>query len=416
MRTRRISGIWHAPRGKRKFGILVAGLAATALFAGACGEGAQGTSGGGGPASYKIGALLGLTGSYSALGTNEQKALQLFADRVNSSGGVNGHKIELVFADTTSSESEAVNQLRKLATQDDVIAVIGPSSSGEGVAIKPISASLKVPVIVPASSKDIVTPLDQAKYAFKEFPASDASLQAQLTYAKDQGWRKIAILASNNGYGQEPVAALPGLVSQYGLELVASETFPPTATDVTAQLSSIAGKNPDVVLVWAVNPANAIVAKNARNINFKPVLFNSPGAASPDYIKVGGQAVEGTLVQGSMVAVPGDIKPDNPQYQAVSEFAKAWRDAYNSEPNQYAANGWDCMLLLRTALEKGNVGTGDVTGARNKLQAALESTIKDVPGINAVYSFSATQHGPEGIKGLAVLKVDGGAWKLIKAY
>ncbi len=416
MRTRRIPRMGHALRGKRKAGILAAGLVATTLFASACGNGGGTTTSGGGSSSYKIGALLGLTGSYSALGTNEQKALQLYADRVNAKGGIDGHKIELVFADTTSSESEAVNQLRKLATQDNVIAVIGPSSSGEGVAVKPISASLKVPVIVPASSKDIVTPLDQAKYSFKEFPASDASLQAQLTYAQDQGWKKVAILASNNGYGQEPVAALPGLVGKYGLELVASETFPPTATDVTAQLSSIAGKNPDVVLVWAVNPANAIVAKSAQNISFKPMLFNSPGAASPDYIKVGGEAVNGTLVQGSMVAVPNDIKPENPQYQAVSEFVKAWKDKYNSEPNQYAANGWDCMLLLQAALQKGKVGTGSLTESRTKLRDALENDVKDVAGINAIYNYSDKQHGPEGIKGLAVLKVDGGAWKLIKAY
>src|SRR5690606_13470366 len=162
-----------------------------------------------------------------------------------------------------------VNQLRKLATQDDVIAVIGPSSSGEGIAIKPIATSLKVPTIVPASSKDIVTPLDQAKYVFKQFPATDASLQAQLTYVKEQGWRRVAILAANNGYGQEPANALPNIIGDFGVELVASELFPPDATDVTAQLSSIASKNPDVVLVWAVNPANAIVAKSAENLNFE---------------------------------------------------------------------------------------------------------------------------------------------------
>jgi branched-chain amino acid transport system substrate-binding protein len=411
MRTRHMTRARRVPRGHA---VLAAAMVGSMLFAAGCGG--NGGSGGGADASYKIGAVLGLTGSYSALGTNEQKALQLYADRVNASGGINGHKIEMVFADSTSSESEAVNQLRKLATQDRVIAVIGPSSSGEGVAVKPISASLKVPVIVPASSKGIVTPQDQAKYIFKEFPASDASLQAQLTYAKDQGWKKVAILASNNGYGQEPVAALPGLISNYGVDLVASETFPPTATDVTAQLSSIAGKNPDAVLVWAVNPANAIVAKSAKNINFKPVLFNSPGAASPDYIKVGGASVDSTLVQGSMVAVPTDIKQDNPQYKAVTEFVKAWKDKYNTEPNQYAANGWDCMLLLQAALAKANPTDTDVAKIRTKLRDSLESNIKDVAGINAIYSYSASQHGPEGIKGLAVLKVEAGTWKLVQAY
>jgi len=401
--------------GRRKVGLLAVAAIGAMLFNVGCAS-RDGGSGAGGDEPYKIGALLGLTGTYSALGTNEQKAIELFAERVNANGGINGRQVEIVFADTKSSESEAVNQLRKLATQDDVIAVIGPSSSGEGIAIKPIATSLKVPTIVPASSKDIVTPLDQAKYVFKQFPATDASLQAQLTYVKEQGWRRVAILAANNGYGQEPVNALPNIIGDFGVELVASELFPPDATDVTAQLSSIASKNPDVVLVWAVNPANAIVAKSAENLNFEPVLFNSPGAASQDYIEVGGSAVNNTLVQGSMVQVPDEITPDNPQYEAVTQFMEAWRSRYDDAPNQYAANGWDCMLLLQAALEKGNVSPDNVTEARDKLRESLENNIKDVAGINAIYTFSPNQHGNEGIKGLAVLEVDSGAWKLLQAY
>lgn len=410
------------PTTLRRRGGVVAALTATLLTAAACGGGGSGTGssggggGGGSAAPYKIGALLDLTGSYSALGTNEQQAVQLYADRVNASGGINGHKLQIVVADTTSSESEAVNQLRKLATQDDVIAVVGPSSSGEGVAVKPISGSLKVPVIVPASSKDIITPPDQAKYIFKEFPATDVSLQAQLTYAKDQGWKNIAILASNNGYGQEAVKALPGQVGKFGLNLVDSETFSPTATDMTPQLSAIAGKNPDAVLVWAVNPANAIVAKDAQNINFKPVLFNSPGAASPDYLSVGGSAVNGTLVQGSMVAVPNDIKQGSPQYQVVQDFLTAWKSKSSNPPNQYAANGWDCMLILQNALKQVSGNPSGTTDMRNALRDSIEKNTKDLAGINAIYNYSPTQHGPEGIKGLAVLQVENGDWKLVKAY
>jgi branched-chain amino acid transport system substrate-binding protein len=429
MRARGILNIGSSPRdvanrerlssgrSARRRGGLAVMLAGTLLTAAACGGGSGSSgSGGGNSEPYKIGALLGLTGSYSALGTNEQQAVQLFADQVNAAGGINGHKLEIVVADTTSSESEAVNQLRKLATQDNVIAVVGPSSSGEGIAVKPISGSLKVPVIVPASSKDIVTPPDQAKYIFKEFPATDVSLQAQLTYAKDQGWKSIAVLASNNGYGQEAVQALPDLVGKYGLDLVASETFAPDATNMTPQLTTIAAKNPDAVLVWSVNPANAIVAKGAADIGFKPVLFNAPGAASPDYIKVGGSAVEGTLVQGSMVAVPDDIEQSSPQYKVVKDFLAAWEAKSSNPPNQYAANGWDSMLILQNALEHLKGNPSSVTDIRSALRDALEGNTKDLVGINAIYNYSPTQHGPEGIKGLAVLKVENGGWKLVKGY
>jgi len=399
---------------------------ALAFLAAACGggsgSGSPSASGVGGGACapdtpYKIAGLLGLTGPYSALGENEQKAAQLFADKTNAEGGINGHPIELVFADTTSSESEAVNQLRRLATQEKVIAVVGPSSSGEGTAVKPISGSLRVPVVVPASSNAMITPVDEARYMFKEFPATSDSLTAQLTYAQKQGFKRVAILAANNGYGQEPVKALPDVIKKFdGLELVASKTFPPDATDVTAQLSAIAGSRPDVTLVWAVNPANAVVARNATDIHYPGVLFNSPGGATPQYIKVAGVAAEGTLVQGSKIAVPNAITKNDPQFEVVSTFVDAWRGKFNSDPNQFAANGWDSMLIVAEALKAGKVSPCDLQRGRDVLRGSLEDNINGFAGINAVYSYSSKQHGPVGISGLAVLGVKGGAFTLKQSY
>lgn len=403
-----------------------AAAVSVAFLATACGDGSDSESpsasgsGGGDCAAdtpYKIGGLLGLTGAYSALGESEQKAAQLFAEKTNDEGGINGHPIEMVFADTTSSESEAVNQLRRLATQEEVIAVVGPSSSGEGIAVKPISGSLKVPVVVPASSNAIITPADEATYMFKEFPASNDSLTAQLTYAQEQGWSRVAILAANNGYGQEPVEALPEVIKDFdGLELVASETFPPDATDVTAQLSAVASSNPDVTLIWAVNPANAVVARNAADSNFPGMLFHSPGGATPLYIEVAGEAANGTLVQGSKIAVPDAVEEGDPQYEVLTTFTEAWRDEYSSEPNQFAANGWDSMLIVAEALEAGEVSPCDLQEGRDALRDSLEENIDGLAGINAVYSYSPEQHGPEGIAGLAVLGVEGGAFTLEQGY
>lgn len=365
---------------------------------------------------YKIGGLLGLTGAYANLGTNEQVAMQLFADQLNAEGGVNGRQLELVFADTTSSESEAVNQMRKLATQENVVAIIGPSSSGEGIAVKPISLAVQTPTIVAAASMDIISPVEEAKYNFKQFPSTDASLEAQLTYVQEQGWTKVAILAANNGYGQEPADELPNMVGDFGLELVATEMFDPAATNVTPQLSAVAQSDPDVVLVWAVNPANAIVAKNAKDMDFNAVLFNSPGAASPQYIEVAEDAADGTLVQGSLISVPEDVPEDNAQYEAFQRFLEAWNSHTDEAPNQFAGNGWDCMLILVNALESIDPSLTDTQQIRDAVRDSLEQNTVDVPGINAVYTFAPDRHGSAGIAGLAVLEVEDGNWKLVKGY
>jgi branched-chain amino acid transport system substrate-binding protein len=400
----------HGRRGLRAAAI---GLA-LALTATACGGGGGGTAPGE-PESYRVGALLGLTGAYAAISEPERQALELYVEGLNADGGINGRPVELVVADTGSNESEAVNQLRRLVTQEEVVAVIGPSSSGEAVALRPISTSLRVPVMAIAASNAIITPPAESPYMFKEFPASLDSLRAQLTYAQEQGWTRVAMLSSNNGYGQEPAGALPDMIGEFGLELVGAETFPPDATDMTPQLSALAGTAPDVTLVWAVNPANAVVARNARDISYPGALFQAPGAASAQYIELGGDAVEGTLLQGSKVLVSDAVAADDPQKAVLTDFVAAWQAEYDATPSQYAAGGWDSSLLTFTALAATDPALTDPQEVRDALRVALEAT-SGVSGVLAVYSFSPEQHGPQGIDGLAIIRLENGAFVLEQAY
>lgn len=397
---------------RRSLGV-VAAAGALALLAAGCGgddtASASGGSGGGDP--YKIGVMLGLTGAYSTVSEPEKKAIDLFAEQVNAGGGINGHPVELVYVDTTSDESQAVNQLRKLATQDQVIGIVGPASSGEGIAIKPIVESLKVPTVAIAASNAILE--GSPKYMFKEFTASTDSLRAQLTYLKEEGLTKVGLLYSNNGYGQDAFKALPDMAKELGITVTASEAFPPTATDMTPQLSALAKGDPQVVLVWSVNPANAVVAKNAKALSLKAQLFQAPGAASTAYIELGADAAEGTLVQASKILVPEEVPADDPQSEMVKKLATDYQAKYGSPANQYSGGGWDTMLIMTDALKRADADPSDVQEARDAVRTALEAT-KGLNGAVAVYDFSAQQHGPTGIKGQAVLKVEGGKFVLVK--
>lgn len=402
----------RSPRPSRIIQAVAAAAVATTMLA-ACSSSPGTTSQAGAAAAttgpYKIGVLLGLTGSYAAVAEPQQKALKLYEKQLNAAGGVNGHKVQFVYLDTGSDESQAVNQMRKLATEDQVIGVVGPSSSGEGAALKPIAASLKLPMIAIASGNTIVNPVEP--YAFKEFPASVDALQAQLAYAKKQGMSKVAILSSNNAYGQEPAAAAKDLAAKYGLQLVANETFAADATDMTPQLTTIGRAQPDATLVWGVMPAPAIIARNAKDIGFKPVLFMGTGAASAAYLKTPGP-VEGTLVEGAKVLAPDAVADSDPQAKVIKDFAKAWRAEYASEPSQFAGGAWDAMLLMVQALKTGTISAADLPGQRDQVRAALED-LQNVPGTIAVYSFSKDVHGPKGITGLATLKISGGKFTLV---
>lgn len=390
--------------------ILIAGTSA-------CASAAANKSSESSASSYRVGVLLGLTGTYAGLGTLQRQAIELYFDEVNKAGGVNGKKIDLTVLDSASDEGTAINQLRKLAVENKVDIVLGPSSSGESVAVKQLASSLKIPVLSLASAESIVTPADSAKYIFKAFTDTKLSVAAQMELAKERGWKKIGLLSSNNGYGQEAAGALAPIAEKYGIEVVAKEVFDPAATDVTAQLTKIGTSNPDAVLVWAVNPANAIVAKTAAAINFSPVLFNSAGAGSPVYIKNAGPAAEGTLLQGSKVLAPESMDKADKQYEVTQNFVKVYTAKYGMAPGQYEASAWDASILFESALKQIKAGGESTSQAtRDSIRDALENGTQGTVGINGIFTFRPDFHGPTGLSGLAVLRVKDGKFQVEKNY
>lgn len=370
------------------------------------------SGGAGGDEPYRIGVLLGLTGAYAAVSEPQQRALEVMEKSVNAAGGVNDRDVEFVYLDTESDETKAVNQLRRLALQENVIGVVGPSSSGEGLALKPVAGSLSLPTIAIASNRQITDPVDP--FMFREFPSNTDSVAAQLAYAKSQGWDRVAVISSNNAYGQEGADAVEALAeSEYGLTVVGSEVFAPDATDMTAQLNVLASADPDVLLVWAVSPANAIVARNAVDSGFPGTVFQGTGAATTGYIELGGPAAEGTILVGSKILVSEDLESTDPQYDAVTEFVDLWREEYNTEPNQFAGGAWDSMLIMLEAIDQGDIDPSNLDQARADLRDSLENNVTDLNGTIAVYDFDAERHGPEGIAGLAVMGVENGAFRLL---
>ncbi|WP_442214576.1 ABC transporter substrate-binding protein [Specibacter sp. RAF43] len=408
-------------RNRRTIATVGAFVAASISLAG-CGGGYGGGGGNNAAAAangvcapdtpYKVGFVAGLTGPFAQISETQKNAINLYVDKVNGGGGINGHKIELLTEDSTGSESEAVNVTRKLL-QEKVVVVIGTNSSGESIAMKQVTESSSTPLLSMASSKKIVEPAADSSHTFKLFPGSAEVLRAQMEYVSKKGLKRVAFFGSNNAYGQEPLAELKNLVKEYGLELVATESFAPDATDMTAQLTSIARTSPDVTLVWSVSPSNAIIAQNAKDINFKPTLLHSSGAAARGYIDAAGKAAEGTFLIGTKITAAESLPSDDAQYKAIQGLRTAWTKAYSKEPDLYASIAWDAGLIMEQALTRGQIDPCNVQGARDGVRNSLESNIQDFAGANSQYSFSPEVHGPAGVKGLSAITVKNGKFEIV---
>ena len=107
--------------------------------------------------SYKVGAVLSVTGRTSFLGDPEKKTIVMLQEQINKKGGINGHPLELIIYDDEGDATKCALAIRKLITKDKVCAIIGPSLSGLSLAVLPEAEKHKIPLVSCAASYKIVT-------------------------------------------------------------------------------------------------------------------------------------------------------------------------------------------------------------------------------------------------------------------
>jgi hypothetical protein len=168
----------------------------------------------------------------------------MVAEKINKAGGINGKKLELIVYDTEGDATKANLAVKKLMTQDKVCAVIGPSLSGTSMAVVPLAAQYKTPLISVAASYKITWD-DKAnkprQWVFKTPQTDTMAVEAIYTHLKKRGINKIAIMSVTSGFGKSGHGELVRLAPQYGIKIVADESYGPKDTDMTAQLTKIKG-------------------------------------------------------------------------------------------------------------------------------------------------------------------------------
>ena len=144
--------------------------------------------------TYKIGAMLDVTGGASFLGKPEHNAVMLAVEEANQAGGIRGNKVELVFEDSKSTETDTVLAARKLINQAKVLAIVGPSRTGGAMAAVPIVTEAEVALLCPVSGIGVIEPVAERKWVFRPGQGGDLSVAKVLDYARRAGWKKLGIL------------------------------------------------------------------------------------------------------------------------------------------------------------------------------------------------------------------------------
>ncbi|EKD39208.1 MAG: hypothetical protein ACD_75C00474G0001, partial [uncultured bacterium] len=241
--------------------------------------------------NIKVGALLAVTGPASFLGGPEARTMEMLVEQVNAKGGINGNKVELLVKDTAGNPEKAISLAKQLLEEDNVLAVLGPSSSGETMSVKKIFEDAKTPLISCAAAEVIVNPL--ASWVFKT-PQNDSFAAVKIFMEMNKlGIEKIAVLVDNSGFGKAGKEQLLKIAPDYKIEVVEAEVYDAKATDLSAVVAKIKA-NPAVqgVINWSIVPAQSIVVKNIRQAGWQVPIFQSHGFGNIKYVEAAGAAAE----------------------------------------------------------------------------------------------------------------------------
>lgn len=357
----------------------------------------------------KIGAIIAMSGPMAFLGDNQAKSLRLLEEYSNKNGGIAGHPFKLTIYDSEGVGSKAVQLMLRLAVQDNVDVIIGPSSAGEAVLAQPIANEQKVPTISFTAAESVVRPV--TPYFFKTSSTDRIDARKLLGSLKARGIHKLGFIYSADAYGNGGARMISELAPDFGIDLVTQETFGPRDTDMTPQILKIRKSLAQAMLIWSVNPGPTIILKNASALQFDKPIFLCSGAGSDELIKQAGASSEGAFATGFRMLAPDTLKEDKSQEQA-KWLTERYKTQYGIKPSPFAGFAFDAWLIIEAALRKIE---GPVT--RVALRDAMENATACGP--TDCYSYSAQDHNGLGdgattlilmrVKGLQWVPTDGGS-------
>ena len=362
-------------------------------------------------AQIKIGVTISTTGPAASLGIPERNAVALMP---RSIAGVN---IEYIVLDDGSDPVKAVQNARKLVSDDKVDVLVGSSTTPNSLAMVDVSAEGKTPQISIASSLSIVDPVDAKRHWIFKTPQNDAHMMTAMSqHMSDKGVHKVGIIGFNDAYGEGVITQFGRLAPVRKLDVAVVERYSRNDTSVTGQVLKLIAANPDAVLIAASGTPAVLPAKTLKERGYKGQIYFTDGVVNNDFLRVGGKDIEGSYLPVGPVVVAKDLPDGNPIKKVALDFTKKYEDANGKgSMNSFAGHGWNAWLMLERALPAA-IKSGAKPGTeafRAAVRDNLEN-IKELVTTHGVMNTSKTDHMGFDQRARVMAQIKDGGWVLAK--
>jgi branched-chain amino acid transport system substrate-binding protein len=382
---------------------------------------------------YKIGALFAVTGGNAPLGEPEKQTVEMMEDEINANGGINGHPVEVKLYNYESDATKCATYADKLINEDKVVAIIGPTGTGDTNQIVDQCMNAKIPLISCAAGVSIVTPTEtnDKHWIFTTPQLSKMVIQKLYTYLISQNITKIAILTDTNGFGVDGKNNLKAQAATYGITITEEQTYGGSDADMLTQLTLIKNSSPQAIVCWGTSPGPAIVARNMTTLGMTNIpLFGSHGIAFQSFITAAGASANGVIFPCGKLPIVNDLPDSDPQKDLLTEYRDEFNERYgNGTANTFGGHAYDALSIVVAALENAvdetpkDINSSDDTlqTVRGKIRDYVETKVNSTgfpetggfPGTAGVFNMSAENHNGLAMSCLVMVKIVDGKWTLV---
>ena len=359
-------------------------------------------------AQVKIGVMVSATGPTSAIGIPQKNTAALLPTRIGDA------TVEYILLEDGGDTTRAVQNAKKLIGENNIDAMVGPSTTPNAFAILDVIAEAKVPLLATVGTQSVVEPVDAKKrWVFKTTQNDDLIAAALIKSMVKNGVKTVGFIGFNDPYGENWYKVFSGLAEKAGIRIVASERYARTDQSVTGQALKVLAARPDAVLIAAVGGPAVLPQATLYDQGYKGRVYQTHAVATDDFIRLGKEKVEGTMLAAGSMLVIDDIADADPIKKVALVYIAAYEKQYGQKPATFGANTYDAGILLQRAipiaLKTAKPGTEEF---RDALRDALEQE-RDVVGCQGVFNMSPTNHNGMDERARVLVIVKDGRFRLV---
>jgi branched-chain amino acid transport system substrate-binding protein len=342
-----------------------------------------------------VGEVASLTGASASFGQSSHQGTELAVEEINAAGGVLGRPLALISEDDQSQAGQPATIVRKLISQDKVVAVLGEVASSKSLEAAPICQQNKIPMITPASTNPKVTEVGDHIFRICFIDPFQGTVCSK--FAREMGWKKMAVLTDvKQDYSVGLTECFIRDFTANGGEIVKEQKFSSGDKDFKPQLTSIKAARPDAVFVPGYYSEVPLIAKQARLLGIRVPFLGGDGWVGDSLLKVAGTALDGSFFSAHFSA--------DDQSPKVRKFVESFRAKFGEEPDDMAALGYDSAMILAAAIRA--AGTTEPSALRDAIAAT-----RDHDGVTGKISLDGQRNAS---KPAVILQVRDGGFHFVK--